>query len=191
MANHPAAPDPAWRCVLLSGPSGSGKTTVCRLGHHAMLATWGQPAAALDVDQLYFNVDARWELPYDNRRNAMVLTQAAHLVISLFAHGWRTVMICGNSLFEPADTAPILATLCPSAQIYHVTLAPDPAAVLRRCATMPGRDPSRLAAGVDLQARKVHPGSARLDNTNLTPEQTLAEIARLVDAGTGRLPCSA
>jgi adenylylsulfate kinase-like enzyme len=99
-------PDQAWRCVLLSGPAGSGKTTVCRLGYRAMAAAWGHPAAAIDTDQVYFNVDARWELAYDDARNAMVLAQAGQLAISLFEHGWRTVIICGNSLFDPVDTAP-------------------------------------------------------------------------------------
>jgi hypothetical protein len=66
-----------------------------------MLAAWGHPAAAIDTDQLYLNVDARWELPYDDARNAMVLAQAAQLAISLFEHGWHTVIICGNSLFDP------------------------------------------------------------------------------------------
>jgi hypothetical protein len=89
-----------------------------------MLAAWRHPAAAIDVDQLYLTVDAHWELPYDNRRNAMVLSQATHLASSLFEHGWRTVIICGNGLLELADTAPILATLSPVAQIYHITLTP-------------------------------------------------------------------
>ena len=73
-------------------------------GHGGRL---GHPAAAIDTDQLYLNVDARWELPYDDARNAMVLAQAAHLATSLFEHGWQTVIICGNSLFDPADTAPV------------------------------------------------------------------------------------
>jgi hypothetical protein len=154
-----------------------------------MQATWGHPAAAIDVDQLYANVDARWELPYNDERNAMVLAQATQLAVSLFEHGWPTVMICGNSLFDPADTTPILTTLCPIAQVHHVTLTRDPAALLRRCATTPGRDPSRLIADADLHTRKDHPGTARLDNTNLSPEQTLTAIAHLINIGTGRLPC--
>jgi hypothetical protein len=32
---------------------------------------------AIDVDQLYFNVDALFELVYDDDRNAMMLAQAA------------------------------------------------------------------------------------------------------------------
>jgi len=188
MVHHVAA-HPVWRCVLLSGPAGSGKTTACRLGYRAMAAAWGHPAAAIDTDQLYLNVDARWELAYDDARNAMVLAQAAQLAISLFQHGWQTVIVCGNSLFDPADTAPVLARLCPVAEIYHVTLTPALPAVLARCAGTPDRDPSRLAADVELLARKPHPGSAHLDNSALTPERTLTELARLVSTGAGRLSC--
>src|SRR5947207_6247223 len=84
---HLESAHPASRCILLSGPAGSGKTTVCRLGHRAMLATWSHPAAAIDVDQLYLNVDAHWELPYDNLRNTMVLSQATQLASS-FVRAW-------------------------------------------------------------------------------------------------------
>lgn len=154
-----------------------------------MAAAWGHPAAAIDTDQLYLNVDARWELPYDDARNAMVLAHAAQLAISLSEHGWHTVIICGNSLFDPTDTTPVLTRLRPVAEVYHVTLTPALPAVLARCATTPDRDPARLAADVELLARKPHPGSAHLDNSEMTPEQTLTELARLVDTGTGRLDC--
>jgi hypothetical protein len=152
-----------------------------------MTAAWGHPAAAIDTDQLYLNVDARWELPYDDARNAMVLAQAAQLAISLFEHGWQTVIICGNSLFDPVDTAPVCARLCPVAEVYHVTLTPALPAVLARCADTPDLDPARLAADVELLARKLHPGSARLDNSDMTPEQTLTELAKLAGNGAGRL----
>ena len=186
---HRMPPHLTWRCVLLSGPAGSGKTTVSRLGYRAMTAAWGHPAAAIDTDQLYLNIDARWELAYDDARNAMVLAQATDLAISLLEHGWHTVIICGNSLFDPADTAPVLTRLSPVVEVYHLTLAPVLPAVLTRCAGTPDRDPSQLAADVELLARKPHPGSAPLDNSNMTPEQTLTELARLVDVNAVRLNC--
>jgi hypothetical protein len=155
-----------------------------------MADTWGHPAAAIDTDQLYFNVDARFELVYDDDRNAMVLSQAADLAISLFEHDWRTVIIFGNSLYDPYDTAPVLARLCPVAEVYHVTLIPTLQAVLARCGPdLPGRGPARLAQDAETHARKRHPGTAFLDNSTLTPEQTLAELARLVSTGAGRVSC--
>jgi hypothetical protein len=153
-----------------------------------MAAAWGGPAAAVDVDQLYLNVDARWELPYDDQRNAMVLEQATGLALSLFEHGWPTVMVCGNSLFEPIETAPLLRVLCPVVEVYHVTLMPDLDVLLRRCVDT-GRDPIRLRADFDVHKRKQHPGTAELDNGSLTDVEALARIASMVRAGLGRLPC--
>jgi hypothetical protein len=82
----------------------------------------------------------------------------------------------------------VVARLSPVAEVYHVTLVPAIAAVLARCGPdLPGRGPSRLAEDAETHARKRHPGSAFLDNSTLTPEQTLVELARMVAAGAGRL----
>jgi len=175
------------RCVLLAGPAGSGKTAMCRLGYRAMVTAWGHPSAAIDVDELYRNVDARWELPYDDARNAMVLTQAAQLATSLFEHGWRTVTICGNSLFDPSDTSHIVVALRPIAEIYHVTLTPSIDTVLSRCAGTIGRDATRIRRDFDIHAAHEHPGTARLDNTDMAADEALGELARLVLGGAGRL----
>jgi len=106
---------------------------------------------------------------------------------SLFEYGWPTVLICGNTLFDPTATAVLRSALAPTAEVYHVTLAPKVSTVLSRCTTLP-RDPARLAADAELQAGRPHPGTVRLDSTHLTPEATLAELVRLVNAGAGRLP---
>jgi hypothetical protein len=76
----------------------------------------------------------------------MVLARAAQLAISLFEHGWQTIIICGNSLFDPADTAPVLIRLCPVAEVYHITLPPpyppySPAVQEPQAATRPGSQP--------------------------------------------------
>jgi hypothetical protein len=133
-----------------------------------MMAAWGHPAAAIDTDQLYLNVDARWELPYDDTRNAMVLAQATDLAISLFEHGWQIVIICGNSIFDPADTAPILTRLSPVAETYHLTLTPALPTVLtplRRHARprpVPARS-RRGIAGTQAPPRLGLPGQLKHD----------------------------
>ena len=41
----------------------------------------------------------------------MVLDQAVAVVRSLVAHDWRTVFMTGNCIFDPVDTAPVIAAL--------------------------------------------------------------------------------
>lgn len=173
--------------VLLSGPAGSGKTTVCRLGHRALLAAWGVPAAAVDVDDLYRMVDARWELAYDDGRNAMVLRQAAWLAADLFDHGWPVVLICGNSLFDPPDITALVDALPAAVAVHHLTLAPDPEVLLARTDGLPDRDPIRLREEAALFRERVPTGSAVLDTSALTPEASLARIVDLVKVGRGLL----
>lgn len=65
------------RTILLSGACGSGKTSIAQLGYRRLAASWG-PTATLDTDTLYLMVDPHWALPYDERRNALVLRQRRH-----------------------------------------------------------------------------------------------------------------
>lgn len=85
-----------------------------------MVAAWGHRAAAIDLDTLYRAIDPLWELEYDNGRNAMVLEQAVYWVRSLVHHGWLTVILAGNSVFDPYDTAPVAAGLGDLMAVHHV-----------------------------------------------------------------------
>ena len=76
-----------------------------------MLAAWGHPAAAVDLDSLYGAVDPLWELPYSDERNAMVLDQAVAWVRSLVQHVWRTVIVTGNSVSSDLDVDETLHAL--------------------------------------------------------------------------------
>ncbi len=172
--------------MLLSGSAGSGKTTLCRVGHAGMLAAWGHPAAAIDVDVLYGAVDPLWELPYSDERNAMVLDQAVAWVRSLVDHGWRTVLLTGNSLFDPRDTQPVVSALGDLA-VHHVTLRVREDVLIRRCAGQPDRDPAALVADGRPVNRLRHPGTALLDSSDLDVGATLRVLVDLVDGGAGLL----
>jgi len=175
------------RCVLLSGTSGSGKTALCRVGHSAMVAAWGHPAAAIDLDTLYQAVDPLWELEYDDDRNAMVLEQAVAWVLSLVEHGWPTVLVAGNSLFDPDDTAPLVAALGGHVAVHHVTLNVTEAVILARCSSQPGRDSAQLVADHRPANRRQHPGTALLDTSELTVRESLDALVDLVRTSSGLL----
>ena len=179
------AASPGPRCVLLAGSSGTGKSTLCRLGHSQMLAAWGHPAAVIDVDHLYQAVDARWELAYTDERNAMVLGQAACWVRSLIGHGWLTVVVTGNSVFDPWDTAPFIAELPPELSVHHLTLRVREEVLLARCAGEPRRDPTALLNDLRPEGRLRHPGTAVIDSSDLDPSGTLDALVRSVMSGGG------
>ena len=152
-----------------------------------MLAAWGHPAAAIDLDTIYQAIDPLWELTYSDDRNAMVLDQAVAWVRSLVEHGWRTVVVTGNSIFDPHDTAPVVAALGGDIAVHHVTLRVPEEVILARCAGEPGRDPTQLIGDLRPETRLQHPGTAHLDSGDLDVRATLDALVRLVERGSGLL----
>lgn len=183
MSSRPAAS----RCVLLAGTSGAGKTTLCRLGHAAMMRAWGHPAAAIDLDTVYQAIDPLWELEYSDGRNAMVMEQAVAWTRSLVEHDWRTVILTGNSIFDPHDTAPVVSALGHTMAVHHVTLLVREDVILARCAGQPDRVPAHLVADLRPASRLRHPGTALLDSSDLDPPATLEALVGLVAGGAGLL----
>ena len=152
-----------------------------------MVAAWGHPAAAIDLDTIYQAIDPRWELSYSDARNAMVLDQAVAWVGSLVAHDWRTVIMTGNSIFDPVDTAPVIAALGEDMAVHHVTLRVREDVILARCAGQPDRDPAQLVGDLRPESRLRHPGTAFLDSSDLDVRATLDALVGLVEQGSGLL----
>jgi hypothetical protein len=152
-----------------------------------MQTAWGHPAAAIDLDTVYQAIDPLWELTYSDDRNAMVLDQAVAWVRSLVEHDWRTVIVTGNSIFDPHDTARVVAALAEDIAVHHVTLRVREEVILARCAGLPGRDPAQLVGDLRPESRLRHPGTALLDSSDLDVRATLDALVRLVESGSGLL----
>ncbi|GAA0936277.1 hypothetical protein GCM10009554_23670 [Kribbella koreensis] len=174
------------RTVFLSGPAGSGKTTVLRLSYAEKVATWGR-TAAVDTDQLFLMVDPQWDLPYDDARTALVLRQCVQLAESFFAADYENVLIAGNSIHDAIDLNPVIPDLLRIGQVFHCSLTPTTEAVLRRTANDPDRSPAHLLDDHRNLRTKRSPWSAPVDNSVLTPLETLQEVARLVASGEGQV----
>ena len=143
--------------------------------------------AAVDLDTLYQAIDPLWELEYSDDRNAMVMEQAVAWTRSLVEHGWRTVILTGNSIFDPHDTAPVVAALGHDMAVHHVTLLVREDVILARCAGQPNRDPAHLVADLRPASRLRHPGTVLLDSSDLGVRATLDALVRLVSRGSGLL----
>lgn len=173
--------------VLLSGACGSGKSTILTLGYKALDSCWG-PTASFDTDSLLMMVDPHWELPYDESRVRLMLDQCALLAESFFAGGLERVLIGGNALHTPAEINPLVERLLEMGDVFHVTLDPSLDEIVRRVRQRGGdKTPEWLAVHVNWMRSLYANWTWRIDNSRLTPIETLYEIARCTEGGLGQL----
>ena len=179
--------DAAPRTILLSGACGSGKTTIAQLGYRRLSAAWG-PTATLDTDTLYGMVDPHWELPYEERRNDLVPVQVGLLASSFLDAGFATMLVLGNALHTPADLEVFLPALLARGDVFHVTLDPSLDEIVRRVeARGADKTPEWLDSHVSWMRERYEPWTCRIDNSALTPLQTVERIAAELRRGCGRL----
>jgi hypothetical protein len=176
------------RSILLSGACGSGKSTLMHLGYRAFEVHWG-PTATIDTDTILMMVDPRWELGPEERRLELAGYQCWLLAHSFLTAGFECVIVGGNGLHTPDEINDLVALLLQLGEVYHVTLDPSPPEIRRRVGNR-GADhgPEWLADHVEWMRARYGPWTCRIDNTSLSPHATLAEIARRIGQGEGRLP---
>ena len=176
------------RTILLTGPMGAGKSTLLSLPHRLRAHHLGT-TAAIDTDLLSMMIDPTWELPDEERRYDLSGHQCWLLTRSFLTAGFETVLVGGNGWHTPDEGLnDMIGLLVTAGEVFHVTLDPSVEAVQRRVAARGGDvTPEALAEHVAWMRAKQRPWTCRIDNTDLTPEETLAELARRVGAGEGRI----
>lgn len=173
--------------LLISGACGAGKSALLTLGYRAYSAVWG-PTATFDTDTLLMMVDPRWELTHDERRLPLLYEQCAVLAESFLMGGLSWVVIGGNALHTPSEMEPLVARVLSLGALFHVTLDPSLSEIKRRVARRGGdKTDEWLETHVRWMREKYEPWSCRIDNSELTPLETLHSIAERVQAGEGHI----
>lgn len=134
-------------------------------------------------------VDPMWELPEDEWDLELSGWQCWLLARSFLTRGFETVIIGGNGFHTPAEGLnDMIGFLLTVGDVFHVTLDPTLEEVQRRVAQR-GSDmtPESLAEHVASMRARQRSWTCRIDNTSLTPQATVAEIAARVERGDGSL----
>jgi hypothetical protein len=173
--------------LLLSGACGAGKSTMLQLGYRAWHAAFGA-TATFDTDTLLMMVDPRWELTHEERRLGLLFEQCGLLAASFQRAGFDGVVIGGNALHTPEEINPLIEQLLDAGGVAHVTLDPSLEEIERRVEARGGdKTPEWLASHVSWMRERYAPWTCRIDNSTLTPEETLGEIVARTRSGEGRI----
>jgi hypothetical protein len=176
------------KAVLLSGACGAGKTTLLQLGYRRLFSHFGR-VATLDTDWFFLLVDPHWELPFEERDGELMYAQCATLARSFFDAGFDTVLIGGNALHTRGGRFDELVdSLRASADVYHYTLDPSLEAIVQRVERRGGDKTAEwLGTHVAWMREKYDTWTSVIDNSAMSPEETVAVIADRIKAGEGLL----
>lgn len=159
-----------------------------RLGYRALSAHWG-PTATIDTDTIVMMVDPRWELSDDERDYELAGWQTWLLARSFLSRGFECVVIGSNAPHTPGQGRnELIALLLSVGDVYHVTLDPSLAEIQRRVSQRRGGPSSEwVAEHVEWMRATYQDWTCRVDNSRLSPLETVSEIAARIEQGHGRL----
>jgi len=179
---------PMGKTILLTGPMGSGKSTLLSLAYQTKVAYLGK-TASIDTDVMSMMIDPTFELADEDRHLDLTGYQCWLLTKSFLDAGFEMVIIGSNGFHTPEEGLnDMVGFLLTAGEVFHVTLDPSVEEAQRRVAAR-GSAISReaLADQIQWMRDRQRPWTCRIDNTQITPEQTLAEIASRIRQGEGRV----
>lgn len=169
------------RTILISGGIGTGKTTLRRAAPSHFRTRFGE-TAAIDLDDIYTLIDPEWT--QENEEWGPISCNAAALLAQhFFLHSFQVVVLTGNGLYHPEVNNLFLKALLPHSQIFHFTLAPALEAVIARVrqrGDIEEHPPGMLADWLELVRSHCGLWTHVIDNTHLTPQETLDVIERRI-----------
>jgi hypothetical protein len=164
-----------------------------RLMRRHLRPTLGE-TAVIDVDHVYTMVDPDFSIPFPEAETywSLARRQCVLLAKTYLSSGFGVAVIGGNSLYQRNRLNEILEVLLEVSAVYHVTLDPDPEVIkgriLARSSPEDGtKTPEWIEAHVRYMREYYEPWTARIDNSLLSPDETVRAIHRAILENRGRL----
>jgi hypothetical protein len=176
------------KTILLTGAMGSGKSRLLSLGYRTKVAHLGK-TASIDTDVVSMMIDPTFELADEDRHLDLTGYQCWLLTRSFVDAGFETVIIGSNGFHTPEEGLnDMIGFLLTAGEVFHVTLDPSVEETQRRVAARGSAiSHDALADHIQWMRDRQRPWTCRIDNTNMTPEYTLGEMAARIRQGEGRI----
>ena len=184
------------RVVLISGAIGVGKSATLRSMRETLADLVGE-IAGLESDQFYTMIDPHWTCPPDRLDryytvSGQLLRQTA---LGFLRSGFAWVAIASNGHWKQQRAREFVQPfLLESACVHHITLDPGEEILRQRIAQRAraaGQDvDEQQAAAVDMLGKvrqALGPWTHVVDNSQLTPAETVQAIHDAIDRGHGRM----
>ncbi len=155
----------------------------------AVLAGRVAEVAVLETDTIYTMIDPTWEA-YNERRATMCARVTAVAAAQFVEEGCDWVVVGSNGLQDRRSVADFIDRLPQRAEVFHLFLDPSTAAVQARIKVRAHpldahKTPQWLAGNVAWMRGYHRPESARIDNSDMTVDETVETIFATVSAGQG------
>ncbi len=181
--------------AIVSGACGSGKsTTLVRM--RPLLGPRVGEVATIETDAVYMMIDPTFSIPWPEagRYWEIAVRNTSKMVLEFAGQGFDWIAVGSNALHEPAVIADFVAPLQSAGlDVRHITLDPTLECVQERVAGRGGgppdekKTPEWLALHVAWMRERYGPWTSRIDNSDMTPDETVEAIYEAVLAGKGRL----
>ena len=174
------------KIVLVSGSSGVGKSTLRLILRNQLGENFNNRIAGIDIDDVYCFVDPKFAAPNYLELWKKARQNTGFLTTSLLRNDTEAVFIFSNTIFSKDQVNDILNEVQVEDQvdIFHITLAPSRDTVAERLKKRQYSVPIWLDE--HLAERQPHLNedwTILINNSKLTPEQTLEAIYEIIKKG--------
>ncbi|OLN22141.1 hypothetical protein BTO30_11240 [Domibacillus antri] len=176
------------KIVFVSGASGVGKTTLCEILTSQIGPSYNDEIAGIDMDEVYKFVDRGFCSPHGDRLYKLARVNTGSLTNNFLQNGIHTVFIFGIEIYNKKRVKDVLdcVKIDEKTHVYHFTLTPPKKKIVERLKKRQKYVPEWFH--MHLLEREYYYNAKwtiPIDNSNMTPRETLGIILKKIKSENG------